>query len=157
VRAGDLEAPRPGPYRWPPFETTHGAYTPRVVNPIAEQLVAWARELAAEPSSPLAHLLGEHMGPSLFKWSRAEARFMRYEDDVLEHGEFDENGNDRPSYRALKDWEKRASYHAERCGFDPHSLARLRQLERELAVTATTAGALLNLRGRYDDEADGAG
>ena len=64
-------------YSWPPFQpghtlsTTHGAHSPRTVDPLAASIVA---DLLASPSCP-AHLKDdpERWRPTLDGWGRAEA------------------------------------------------------------------------------------
>ncbi len=114
-------------YRWPSFQTEHGAHTPSIIEPLARDLVAWLLEQAAKPGSPIAFVAEEHFSPTLDKWARAEARRMRYEADIADHGEFDERGNQRPVAQALVTWEKRSAYHAERLGLDPFALAKIRR------------------------------
>jgi hypothetical protein len=145
--AREVAAARPPErgYSWPPFQPghklsmRHGAFSARVVDALAEQITAWALSLAAEPGSPIAHLGGEHFLPSILAWARDEARVLRLEDDVAEHGMFDGEGQERAVARMLERWSLRAESKRQRLGLDPLSLARLR---RDL-VEASTARALL--------------
>ncbi len=137
-------------YRWPSFETQHGAHTPSVIEPLARDLVGWLLAQAAKPGSPIAFVADEHFSPTLDKWARAEARRMRYEADIEAHGEFDEHGSQRPVALALVTWEKRATFHASALGLDPPSLARIR---KDMAVdvaseVARTQAELIEKYGR---------
>ncbi len=117
----------PRGYRWPSFETTHGAHTPSIIEPLARDLVGWLLAQAAKPGSPIAFVADEHFSPTLDKWARAEARRMRYEAEIDANGEFDAAGNQRPVALALMAWERRSTFHASALGLDPPSLARIRK------------------------------
>jgi hypothetical protein len=156
-------------YSWPPFgegndvgkqfeqgnqaAVTHGAFSPRKLDPLIAEITAWVQSLAADarPDSPIAHLRREERLPAILAWARAEARVLRFDAYVAAHGELDEQGNETAACQALGRWEDRAEKRRIRIGLDAQSEAQLREAYRE--QTASDAHAeLLQLYGPQPDE-----
>src|ERR1700738_140124 len=89
----------PRGYKLP--KPTHGVYAPYVIEPVAETVLAWVTEVASMENSPVAFLAQEQFRPALDRWARSEARRLRLEDYVMEHGEMDDYGSAMPAMASL--------------------------------------------------------
>lgn len=135
--------------RYQPWPRTHGAGSPSVIEPMADGILAWLLDLAERPNSPIAFVVQEQFAPTLDKWARAEARRLRYEQHLADHGEFEESGDVRPMMGQLLAWEKRAASHAAALGLDPPSLARIQKDLAELHREEDAAQAMSELQAKY--------
>jgi hypothetical protein len=128
----------PRGYSWPPFEEgnsaalTHGAFSPRKVNPLAEQIAGVL--LTQGPS----FLRSPEYGLAVWGLARTEARIQTVSEWLDEHGELDDEGLPRPAGSLLLKLERLAAEHRSRLGLDPSSRVRI---ERDLA----SVGRDLNL------------
>lgn len=136
-------------FSWGAVLSTHGAFTPYVVEPMAEGILAWLMEQAERPGSPIAFVAAEHFAPTLDKWARSEARRMRFEMNVAEHGEFETDGKTRPILEQLVQWDKRSANYAERLGLDPPSLAKIRLQLAEAHREEDAAEVMGDLQKKY--------
>lgn len=116
-------------YSWAPFEKgnmkrlSHGARSPRVYGPVAEELAAGIVErrpdLAGYPEAVAA-------------WADCEARAILLREWLAEHGTFDEDGEPRDGQlRWLSSFEKRADEARRRLGLDPKADADLARARAE--------------------------
>jgi hypothetical protein len=99
---------------------THGAYTPRVVDPLARQML----------ETILGHEQIDYLNDptysfALWAWARAEVRVQLIEEYLQEHGRFDENGRETPAANSLAAAEGAAAKARQRLGLDPLSRAQL--------------------------------
>jgi hypothetical protein len=113
----------------PPFEPGNmlamksGVYSPRVVDPIAAELVAG---IHADPSVPF--LRETPYQAAVWAWARAEARVIaltRWLELKGNESGIEEDGKVTPTLTALAVWEKIAANHRTRLGLDPLSRAKL--------------------------------
>lgn len=139
-------------YTWPPFEegntaaVTHGAYSPRRVDPLADGLVAGVLVAAGEPGAPTAYLMEPSYRPALWAWARCEARVQLVTEWLMDHGDdVNEKGEVVPAAEYLRRWEAQALKHRERLGLDPLARAKL---GKDLAASVDVARLLADL----DDE-----
>jgi hypothetical protein len=145
---GPGRGPGHGPARgeWPPFTpgnlaaARHGSYSPRIVDPLA-------RELVERVLSEVAYLAEPSYATAVWAWARAEARVALLTEYVEREGLLDRKGNPRPALNALTEQERLATLHRQRLGLDPLSRVRLGR-----DVTA----ARLDLARFWIDEDDGA-
>ena len=136
----------------PPFQPghtlsmRHGAHSPRVVDPIAAELLA--EVLEASPYLRDAAYL-----PAVESWAKAEARVQLLEAWVDEHGPFDAHGRTSSAMNLLTKWTSIAMNHRTRLGLDPLSRARL---GRDVAAGRTfdLAAAFAVLDNDDEDDAD---
>lgn len=111
-------------YSWPPFTDgntaalRHGAKSPRVLQPIADQLAAGLGGLAPWTSAP-------SFAGSAASWSWAEAQAVVLRAYLDEHGLVDEEGQPRPATRMLEQVEGRLAGLRGQLGLTPLSLGRL--------------------------------
>ena len=132
-------------YSWPPFEKdhtrsmTHGAYSPRVRDPVSEDLIQVAVNVAPYLGDPSYR-------PAVEAWARAEATALLLAAFIDKHGPLDHDGNPRPALEALRQYETLALNHRSRLGLDPLSRARLGR-----DVTAQRVN-LAHLMTQEDDE-----
>lgn len=131
---------------------THGATSPTVIEPMAEEIIAWIKEEAARPGSPISFVAEPQFAPALDKWARAEARRLRFEENVEAHGEFDGFGKPRPVLTQLEAWDKRSAYYATTLGLDPASLARIRKDLAEMYREETGVHHLQELQAKYTNK-----
>ena len=118
--------PGHGPARGerPPFKPgnvdglRHGSYSPRIVDPLAHELV---ERVLAE----VAYLAEPSYATAVWAWARAEARIALLVEYVEREGVLDRKGNPRPALAALTEQERLATLHRQRLGLDPLSRARL--------------------------------
>lgn len=112
-------------YSWPPFEEgntaslRHGARSPRVYEPVAEELAAGL--LADRPDL-------EAFPEAVGSWAEAEARavLLRTHLSRSDVGMFDGDGEPREGMlRWLDRFERRADAMRQRLGLDPRSAAEL--------------------------------
>jgi hypothetical protein len=96
----------------------HGAWSDRIVDPVARDLVGVVGE-------HVPYLADPSYEPAVWAWARAEARVLVLTKWLDEHGTLDENGVPRPALSALKDFERLASTARSRLGLDPLSRAQL--------------------------------
>jgi len=112
----------------------HGAFSDRVVDPVA-------RELAKVVLAQVSYLSDPSYEPAVWAWARAEAQVLVLTAYLDEHGMLDENGNPRPALSAFKDAENRASRARQRLGLDPLSRA---QLGRDIAAQQVDLARLMS-------------
>ena len=74
---------------------------------------------------------------------------MRFESNVAEYGEFEDNGHTRPILEQLVQWDKRAGNYAEKLGLDPPSLAKIRLALAEAHREEDAAQTMGELQGKY--------
>jgi len=130
-------------YTWAPFHEgnlaalRHGAYSPRIVAPLADELARWLLQQRADL---------EEFAFSVSAWARAETLCA-----ILVHAigdPVDERGE--PRERLLKEWraaERRAAEERIRLGLDPTAAARLTR-ERADAVRGVIDLEAIRERGR---------
>jgi hypothetical protein len=178
TRAAEDRAPADGAsgtpargYSWPPFEKgndigpraepgnqlalRHGAYSPRKVDPLAEQLVHGILELVEESPERLGYLAAPEFRPALWSWARTEARVQLLHEFLLdEGGDLDADGITRPAAELLVRLEKAAESLRTRLGMDPLSRARL---GRDTAAGSLDLARLMAavVADRDDDQDDG--
>lgn len=112
---------------------THGAFSARVVDPVARELA----EAALEQNEHLRH---PSFTAATWAWARAEAQALVLSTWIYENGSLDEAGVPRPALGSLLDFEKLASSARQRLGFDPLARARLGlDLARTPAAAAASA------------------
>lgn len=142
--------PARGTGRRPPFEEgnaaalAHGAYSPRIVDPVAEELLD-----AVLGQDATAHLGAPQYAPALAAWARAEARIVVLERWLAEHaaqaGVLDAEGELLPAVKLLERVERRAESLRSRLGLDPKSEA---DLTRSRADASRSIADLDGLRQR---------
>jgi hypothetical protein len=132
-------------YSWPPFAVGnraalhHGAFSPRVFEPLARELAAGL--LAARPAL-------EPYGFAVAAWAEAEARAALLREHLASRGMFDEHGGVRDGpLRWLVQFEKRAEAGRRRLGLDPRSHAELLRERAEATRSVEDLGAVRQ-RGR---------
>ena len=111
-------------YSWPPFEPghqvslKHGAWSPRVVDPLAEELVATVAA-TVDWWRPCDR-------PAIWAWARAEVRCQLLVEWLAgKGGDVNDDGTMRPAAEALTRLEATAGTLRARLGLDPLSRARL--------------------------------
>lgn len=117
---------------------THGAYSQRVVGPIADALVEAVR---ADPG--VGYLSTPSYQPALRAWAAAEARVIALEAWIERIGmeaATDSGRGKTPPLELLRQWEASALTHRGRLGLDPLSRARL---GRDVAATQVDLVAAL--------------
>lgn len=125
--------PKPaGWWRWAPFEPgnqaalRHGAWSPRLVDPVAAEIVERMRADATEPGSPVAYLADPTYAASVAAWARVEARIQLLTEYLSgAGGDLDAEGAVRPAADLLTRLEGQAEKARARLGLDPLSRARL--------------------------------
>lgn len=136
----------------PPFESghelslRHGAYSPRKVEPLAQELVDI---VLTDPET--SYLTNPRWRPALYAWARAEAQVQliteylaaRSEDGV---GDLDE-AEVRAAHLLLHRAEARATTGRTRLGLDPLSAARL---GRDRAASAVDMARVMQELARRD-------
>lgn len=140
----------------PPFapgnelSVTHGAYSPRRVDPLARELVA--RVLASES---VAFLREPAYAPALWAWARAEAQAQLLTEYLARRGEGSEGVGDldddrtKLAYLLLHRAEGRAERARARLGLDPLSRAKLGK-DIAQATAADAAAALTAMREQHE-------
>jgi hypothetical protein len=114
----------PRGYSWPPFATgnlaalKHGARSPRILTPIADQLAAGLGQVA--PWTSAASFQGT---VASWAWAEAQAHVLRAWLD--EHGLVDDDGQPRPAARMLEGVEGRLAGLRAQLGLTPLALGRL--------------------------------
>jgi hypothetical protein len=110
-------------YSWPQatigneLATTHGAWSPRRVDPLAAQLVdQFASDL---------EWLRACDRPAVWSWARCEARVQLLTEWLAERGDLEDDGSVRPAADLLTRLETQAAGLRSRLGLDPLSRARL--------------------------------
>lgn len=96
----------------------HGAWSPGVVEPIADRLLA---DAVAE----VPYLAEPRYGPALRAWARAEAQAQLISTYLEERGVLDDEGSPRPAEAALHRAETRAATRRNELGLTPASAARI--------------------------------
>lgn len=118
-------------YSWPPFQPghelsmRHGAWSPRKVDPLAEQL---AEELLADEG--VAYLRQPRWAAAVAAWARCEARITlvsEYLVGLAGVGQLGDLEDPRvtAAYRLLDRWEAAATQQRGRLGLDPLSASRI--------------------------------
>jgi hypothetical protein len=102
----------------------HGAWSDKIVDPVARDLVRIVLE-------QVGYLADPSYEPAVWAWARAEARVLVLNAWLDTNGTLDEQGVPRPALSALKDFERLASSARARLGLDPLSRA---QLGRDVAA-----------------------
>ena len=102
----------------------HGAWSSRIVDPVAHELVSIVLD-------QVPYLADPSYEPAVWAWARAEARVVVLSAWLDDHGPLDKQGVPRPALSALKDFERLASACRARLGLDPLSRA---QLGRDVAA-----------------------
>lgn len=131
----------------PPFEpgntvaVSHGAGSPRIVEPLASELVTTTVEAAPFLDQPSFH-------PALKAWARAEARCALLAAYLDEHGLLDEQGQPRPATKLMTQMENLALKQRARLGLDAASRAGI-----EASLTSSAA-AQLSLEAALDRGAE---
>lgn len=155
-------------YSWEPFEEgntaalVHGAYSPAIVDPVAEELL---EAVLAEAAT--AHLAAPQYAPALAAWARAEARIIVLERWLAENadqaGVLDAEGELLPAVKLLERVERRAESLRSRLGLDPRSEADLTRSRADAGRSIADLDALrrrgrevLEARFRDDDGGDDA-
>jgi hypothetical protein len=141
----------------PPFEPghelslRHGGYSPRKVEPLAQQLVDLVLD---DPET--AYLTNPRWRPALWAWARAEAQVQLVTEWLTEQAEDGVGDLDEASVRAahllLHRAESRATSGRTRLGLDPLSAARL---GRDRAASAVDMARVMQELKRRDDAEDG--
>jgi hypothetical protein len=114
----------PRGYSWPPFEAgntaalKHGARSPRILAPIADQFAAGLGQVA--PWTSPASFRGT---VGSWAWAEAQAQVLRAWLD--EHGLVDDDGQPRPAARMLEGVEGRLAGLRGQLGLTPLALGRL--------------------------------
>jgi hypothetical protein len=132
----------------PPFQpghelsVQHGAYSPRKVDPIADELV---RLVLADPDVP--YLRAAAYRPALIAWARAEAQVQLLSEYLEKAAAATDDGvgdldleRVRTAYLLLHRAEVRASSGRQRLGLDPLSRAKL---GKDVAIGSAVAGRAL--------------
>jgi len=104
--------------------TKHGAWSQKVVDPVAHELVSVLLD-------QVGYLTDPSYEAAIQAWARHEARVLVLAAWLDEHGPLDDDGNPRPALSALKDFERLAASARSRLGLDPMSRA---QLGRDIAA-----------------------
>ena len=131
--AAEVERPS---WSRPPFEPghtlslKHGVNSPRMVEPIAEELVG---RLLADPD--VAYLRAPSYQPALQAWARAEARVQLLTEYVADRPPVE--GKPLPALEQLRQWESTAAKARDKLGLNP--LARA-ALMKQLAATQAFSG-----------------
>ncbi len=120
----------------------HGAFSERVVDPVA-------RELVGVVLAQVSYLGDPSYEPAVWAWGRAEARVLVLSRWLDENGTLDENGVPRPALAALKDFERLALTARSRLGLDPLSRA---QLGRDVAAQQVDLARLMSSLDDKDDD-----
>lgn len=151
------------PWQRPPFRPghtlslKHGAYSPRRVEPLAEELVESTLAAAADRGSVTAYLSEPSYRPSLWAWARAEAKVQLLTEWLMDRGgDLDEDGEVRSAAALLERVERRAVTLRARLGLDPLSRAKL---GRDVAAGSLSVAQLMSMLGDDpgDEEGDGDG
>lgn len=103
----------------------HGAYSERVVAPLARALVDELLAGSAVDGSPTAYLLEPSYRPALEAWGEAEARASRFAAALASHEDCDGCKRCSGWDEKLRRWQATAITHRQRLGLDPLSRARL--------------------------------
>jgi hypothetical protein len=143
---------------WPPFAPgndigprfdegndaalTHGAWSARKVQPLADQLHASLERIAPWTTS-------EAFAGTVQSWAWAEGQASILRDYVDQHGHFDSDGVERPAVRTLDRIEVRLDKLRDALGLTPKALTKL------LANAAELATATGNHEGLASVEAEG--
>ena len=135
----------------PPFEKgnllarKHGAFSRRTVDPVAEEVIAEAVEVAPYLDRP-------EFRPALEAWARSEAACRLVDEWIQANGLFDEDGKETMSIGSLISLERLAKDQRAALGLDPASRTRI---EKDLAIVRGSRGDLeaLAARGRAALEA----
>jgi len=114
----------------PPFapgnelSTRHGAYSPRKVEPLAEEI----RAAHVDADSDLAYLREPKYAAAVWAWARAEARVQlvaEYVDRLGVEAAMTAKAGTTSALELLRMQEQSAATHRARLGLDPLSRARL--------------------------------
>jgi hypothetical protein len=96
----------------------HGATSPRVLQPVADQLAAGLGEVAPWTSAPV-------FAGSVASWAWAEAQGYLLRQWLDEHGLVDDEGQPRPAARMLEQVEGRLAGLRGQLGLTPLALGKL--------------------------------
>lgn len=122
----------------PPFEKgnllarKHGAFSRRIVDPVAAEVIAEAVEVAPYLDRP-------EFRPALEAWARSEAACRLVDEWIAVHGLFDEEGKPTMSIGSLVAIERLAKENRAALGLDPASRAKI---EKDLALVRGSRGDL---------------
>jgi hypothetical protein len=126
-------------YSWPPFEKgnlwqlRHGATVPRIVDPIAEELVEGLLERRPDL---------ERFPEALAAWGRAESRCLLLAAWFGDRGLLDGKGQPTASAQLLNQSERLASEMRGRLGLDPKSESELAQSQAQAAASVVDLEAI---------------
>ena len=142
---------------FPPGHTLtlkHGAFSPRRIQPVAEQLIA---ELLDDAEAN--YLRKPIWRRTVHAWARAEARVLLLTAWLEDRGDagIDSDGEVTSVLRVLKDWESRAEKARTRLGLDPLSAARLGRERTAAALDTAQLMAQLEKQERERDAHKGDG
>lgn len=133
--------PRPARgYSWEPFQPghtkslIHGAYSPRTVDPLAEEIAGLI--LKTGPG----FLASNDFALATWSLARTEARLQVVNEWLDTHGPLDEEGNPRPAAGLVLQFERLAVDMRNRLGLDPTSRAKLEQALAGAARDINIAG-----------------
>jgi len=122
VRAGWVARP-PEPYaEGNTAAMRHGAYSERVVGPLASEILA---ELMQASDTPEYLLRDQSFAAALAAWSRAEAIVYLLTTFITEQGLAKAFAGRGLLIETLRRWETTAANHRRRLGLDPESRARI--------------------------------
>lgn len=131
------------PGHW--VSTFHGAYSSRLVEPMAKEIEEGALQVAAD-NPEFAWLAEPAFRPALGSWATAQARIERLRVWLDEHGDLDDEGNVRGAANFLVRVEGQALKFAQELGLTPAAAARLQRDASQARVNnADLATALANL------------
>jgi hypothetical protein len=126
-------------YSWPQFAPNnemavrHGATVPRIVDPIAEQLVEGLLERRPDL---------ERFPEALAAWGRAESRCLLLAAWFSERGLLDAKGQPTASAQLLNQSERLASEMRARLGVDPKAESELAQSQAQAAASVVDLEAI---------------
>lgn len=160
-------------YSWPPFEpgnksgrklqpghevtTTHGAWSPRKISPVANEYLEWIAGEIQRDASPISYLADASYFPRLRRWAQLNGRLdliYTWLDELItpdRPGDLDGDGEVRKAAEyalRLEGMEQKAS---ERLGLDPVSRARILKDGAGARVQLDLAQLFAELGDRVDD------
>jgi hypothetical protein len=117
----------PAPYeRGNEAAVTHGAYSPRRVDPLALELVDGVIQRSKAADSQTTYLLDPSFRPALWAWARCEVRVQLVTEWLMDRGsDIGDDGEVLAAAEYLRRWEAQALKHRERLGLDPLARAKL--------------------------------
>lgn len=169
-RRDDDRPPAPGASGRPaqPYEEgnlvalRHGAYSPRMVEPLAREIVTGLLELATDGSVPhLAYLAEPQHAHAVWAWARAEAQCQLLNEylfdktmTILRDAELvmlDAAGEVKPAAVHLERVERRAMKLRERLGLDPRAESELARSRASAQLVGFDLAAVVKAGGEAID------